>query len=319
MLDLKKRIEEETSIPIDQQLLLRHVYKFHELPDDTRVSDTVIVWSDAKQTMTINLLPRSQPTPVSTSNDVRTGYNQWAMSYDNNVNPTRDLEGKCLRKVLDTVCLQRPLRRILEIGCGTGKNSAYFLHEDFISRRSDNTEDEEVVKMKPFYHLGIDLSPEMLTRAQQQFPQGHFKLGDITLPWQQFLEDDEGADEGSFDLVAFSLVLEHIEDLNHIFEETAKVLSKGGLVYLGELHPIKQYLGSKARFEVSSTKNGDGEKTTVVLPCFVHHLTDFTQIAVKYGLQLLHIEECFDEGDVPNSIVDGKKIPRILSLLFVKH
>jgi len=103
----------------------------------------------------------------------------------------------------------------------------------------------------------------------------------------------------SFDLVTFSLVLEHISNLDHIFEMVAKVLTQGGYVYIGELHPFKQYAGSKARFETN-----DGIQ---VVECYNHHISEFTNTAKKHGLDLVYLNEYFDE--------DQFSIPRILTLL----
>jgi 2-polyprenyl-3-methyl-5-hydroxy-6-metoxy-1,4-benzoquinol methylase len=98
-------------------------------------------------------------------------------------------------------------------------------------------------------------------------------------------------------------VLEHIENLDHIFEQVSKSLKIGGHVYIGELHPFKQYTGSKARFET--------DLGTEILDCFTHHMSDFVLSAKKHGLVPVHINEYFDDGD-------KTAIPRILALLFKK-
>ena len=103
-----------------------------------------------------------------------------------------------------------------------------------------------------------------------------------------------------YDLVTFSLVLEHIEKPEPVFEKVSKLIMAGGHVYIGELHPFKQYTGSKARFITD-----EGEQ---VVSCFNHHISDFTQAAKKYGFTIVYINEYFDEGD-------RNTIPRILSIL----
>ncbi len=255
---------------------------------------------------------------------VRDDYNRWAPVYDTGVNPTRDLEGEALRRIInETIQLGKdnkldlpPLLNILEVGCGTGKNSAYFLSDEFIT----------TVTTLPyadgarFHHTGIDLSPEMLAIAKQRFithPSTYFCLGDITQQWESFLIHEHH----SFDLIAYSLVLEHIENLDHIFAESARFLKRGGLVYLGELHPIKQYLGTKARFDAEGSGGKmDGSDGTTIVRCFVHHMSDFIHSAEKHGLQLLRMEEFFDDDSKlsANSVYNGIKVPRILALLFQK-
>jgi hypothetical protein len=98
-------------------------------------------------------------------------------------------------------------------------------------------------------------------------------------------------------------MLEHIEDLDAVFQKLAMVSDTGTRVYIGELHPFKQYAGSKARFET--------ETGTQVVTCFNHHVTDFIQAANASGFQLLQLDEQFDDED-------RSQIPRILNLLFEK-
>ena len=107
----------------------------------------------------------------------------------------------------------------------------------------------------------------MLSRAKEKVKSSsvHFIHADINSDWN-FTEDN-------FELVTFSLVLEHIENLEHVFKEVFKRLIPGGYVYIGELHPFKQYSGSKARFET-----GSGVQ---VVQCFDHHISDFIRAAKK--------------------------------------
>ena len=66
-------------------------------------------------------------------------YDKWSEQYDTNVNKTRDLEAKALRQIL----ADKNFRNVLEIGCGTGKNSLYLI-------------------TKTDHLTGADLSEEML-------------------------------------------------------------------------------------------------------------------------------------------------------------
>lgn len=104
-----------------------------------------------------------------------------------------------------------------------------------------------------------------------------------------------------FDIVVFSLVLEHIKDIDNIFNKVSEKIKPGGYLYIGELHPFKQYTGSKAKFET--------DKGTQLVTCFTHHISDFTKAANKNGFQIILIDEFFDDND-------KSSIPRILTLLF---
>lgn len=173
----------------------------------------------------------SKETFVSSNNqkqfnmDTRQAYNTWASQYDTNDNKTRDLEGQALRSSLADISFNS----CLEIGCGTGKNTEWLIQ-------------------KAKQVTAIDLSDEMLAKAKEKITLDHvyFKQADITENWTFRNE--------TYDLVSFSLVLEHIENLDYIFKEVSTSVNAGGYVYIGELHPFKQYLGTKARFE---QKTGD--------------------------------------------------------------
>ena len=55
------------------------------------------------------------------SNPVRDAYERWARTYDTMVNVTRDLDEECLRKAF----YGQALGEVLELGCGTWKNTKW--------------------------------------------------------------------------------------------------------------------------------------------------------------------------------------------------
>ncbi len=206
--------------------------------------------------------------------DTRDAYNNWSQQYDTNENKTRDLEAQALKTILCGI----DLKNVLEIGCGTGKNTVWL-----------------ITKAKQI--TAVDLSEEMLAKAKAKINNNavQFIQADITAQW--------AFAEKKYDLITFSLVLEHIQNLDHIFSEVSKYLIKDGHVYIGELHPFKQYNGSKARFET--------EQGIQVVTCYDHHISEFIQTAKKYGLAIVDIDEYFDDDN-------RQAIPRILTLLFKK-
>ncbi len=205
---------------------------------------------------------------------IQKAYDSWASQYDTNVNKTRDIEAIAIRQILTPL----KFHSVLEIGCGTGKNTEWFAE-----RASRVT--------------AIDFSDEMLAMARAKITSKNveFKQADITTPWT-FREQ-------LYDLVSFSLVLEHMNNLEPIFREAAESLADDGHIYIGELHPFKQYTGSKARYATA-----EGEQ---VVDCYNHHLSDFIQAAKKYGLKIADVSEFFDDDE-------RKQLPRILSILFIK-
>ncbi len=206
--------------------------------------------------------------------NVRQAYNTWATQYDTNLNRTRDLEGIAIRTTLDTI----PAEACLEIGCGTGKNTVW------LAQKSKQV-------------TAVDLSEEMMAKAKEKITTGNVKFiqADITADWAFATK--------LYDLVTFSLVLEHIEHLEPILGKAADALKPGGYIYIGELHPFKQYTGSKARFETAQGLH--------VVECYNHHISDFTQTAKKLNLIFADLNEYFDNDD-------RNGIPRILTLLLQK-
>jgi ubiquinone/menaquinone biosynthesis C-methylase UbiE len=207
--------------------------------------------------------------------NIKEAYQEWSEQYDTNENKTRDLEALALRSVLSTINFQK----VLEFGCGTGKNTVWF--------------EQKAQKV-----IAADFSEAMMAKAAQKIVTSNveFVIADINKPWD-FTTD-------KFDLVSFSLILEHVESIDEIFNTTNKVIQPGGFLYIGEFHPFKQYAGSKARY---NTPEGEQEVT-----CYTHNVSDFLKAARKYDFSLIHFEEWFDDND-------RTQIPRILSLLFKKN
>jgi Methylase involved in ubiquinone/menaquinone biosynthesis len=219
-------------------------------------------------------------------------YDQWATTYDTDRNRTRDLDEKVLREVLGTMRVSA----ILELGCGTGKNTLFL---------SEIGEDIEA----------YDFSANMIERAKEKVSAKNvrFLQADITSRWTR--------EEQSVDLIVCNLVLEHVEDLSTVFQEVHRVLRDGGLFFLSELHPFRQYQGAKPNFsrERSETTLDGGsrapsgvETEAFVSETFVHHISDFIKSARACGLAVEELNEWWHEGD------EGEP-PRLITFLFRKE
>ena len=204
--------------------------------------------------------------------NVQQAYALWSKFYDFDTNKTRDVEAIACRTLLQGLQFEN----CLEIGCGTGKNTTWL---SIISNLV----------------TAVDLTEEMLSIAKQKiiYFEVIFQQADI-------LEDWKFGDR-KYDLITFSLVLEHIEHLEPIFEKAKQVIAPNGKIYLGELHPFKQYQGSKPRF---LTQEG-----TQVVPCFTHDISEFSNAAKKAGFEIKVIQEFFDEDNQSG-------VPRILGMVF---
>ena len=202
-------------------------------------------------------------------------YNLWAEQYDTNKNKTRDLDQKVTIKVLE----KYEFNTLVELGCGTGKNTAFFLKKA-----------EKIV--------GLDFSEGMLKIAKHKIKSEkvNFKQCNLTKAWE--------IEPNFADLISCNLTLEHIKNLNFIFEQANNTLKDVGYFFVCELHPFKQYLGSKARFE---TENGTQELQT-----FTHHASEYIDAAQNNGFQLLELNEWFDNREAE------KSVPRLISFVFKK-
>ena len=205
---------------------------------------------------------------------IQKAYNEWSETYDSDENLTRDIDQQVTRDALANL----HFHSILEIGCGTGKNTGF------------------LAQVGTRVHA-LDFSEGMIEKAREKVKAENvrFSVADLTQKWP--CEDE------SYDLVVCNLVLEHIEDLSFIFSEAFRVLEEKGKFLINELHPFKQYEGKKARFD-------KGEGVTEI-PAFVHHISDFVNAASNNGLKLVQLNErwhAYDQG----------KPPRIISFLFEK-
>jgi malonyl-CoA O-methyltransferase len=205
---------------------------------------------------------------------IQNAYNDWSASYDTDENLTRDLDQKVLREALANL----HFKSILEIGCGTGKNTA------FLSQTGESVH-------------ALDFSEGMIEKAKKKV-----RVENVTFSMANLAKRWPSEDE-THDLIVCSLVLEHIEDLTFVFSEAFRVLKKKGRFLINELHPFRQYEGKKARFN-------QGTEVTEI-PAFVHHISDFTNAASNHGLTLVNIDEWWHEAD-------QNKPPRLISFLFEK-
>ena len=193
-------------------------------------------------------------------------YNAWAHQYDNNINPTRDLDKTVTKESLSNI----DFFKVLELGCGSGKNTEWLI-----------TKADKLV--------GLDFSKNMLDVARKKV-----KTDKVTFI-NTDLNENWPVNDNSFDLATINLTLEHIEVLDHIFNSLFMKLSQGGKCFVCELHPKKQLEGSKAQFE----KNG----TDIVLDVFQHSEKDYIQSAEKAGFKLLTKQDWYsNEENLPRLI-----------------
>ena len=206
---------------------------------------------------------------------IRDAYSLWSTTYDSDRNLTRDLDQLATASSLGN----RSYLNVIEIGCGTGKNTA------FLARIARTI-------------MAIDFSTGMLRQAKLKVDSDNvgFVVADLTNPWP--------CKQNSFELIVCNLVLEHVEHLGPIFYEASQALVNEGLFFISELHPFRQYKGTQANFQ-------RGDQMTEI-PAYVHHLSDFTDPAEQNGFSLRVMKEWWDDED-------HAKLPRLISFTFEKR
>jgi malonyl-CoA O-methyltransferase len=207
--------------------------------------------------------------------DVAQAYDRWSRRYDDDHNASRDLDARVVRQST----LHVAGARVLELGCGTGKNS------EWLAAHAESL-------------VALDFSPGMLDVARRRVrsERVRFVEHDITRRWP--------VEPSSVDVVIGNLVLEHVRDLGPIYAEAARVLRPGGELFFCELHPYRQMRGGQAHFEDAETNE------TVPVTAYRHTVSEYVNGGLGAGLTLRAIDEHIEQS-APNG-----DPPRLLSVLF---
>ena len=97
---------------------------------------------------------------------IQDSYNEWSQIYDSNENLTRDLDEQVTREALSSF----RFKSILEIGCGTGKNTV------FLAQIGEKVH-------------ALDFSQGMINQAREKVKAGNvrFEMADLTQTWNGVL------------------------------------------------------------------------------------------------------------------------------------
>ena len=190
------------------------------------------------------------------SSEIARAYDLWAGSYDADANRTRELAADALHRS----DLNLASRNVIEIGCGTGRNTAWLAE-------------------KAASVVGMDFSEGMLRQAKAH----------VTSPRIQFIRQDIRRDwplaDGAADVVVAMLVLEHVENLEPVLAEAGRVLRPDGELFLCELHPMRQLLGRQAEFV--HPQSGVLER----IAAYLHDVSEYVNGALAAGFQLRRLDE----------------------------
>ena len=140
----------------------------------------------------------------------RVDYDEIAYKYDEPL-PDHTVDSNLTTLLLDTPSIAASEARILDIGCGTGKQ----IHANRIA-------------MPDATIVGTDLSLGMLRVARQRCPAAAWVQGDAAvLPFQN----------GSFDYVSNQFSYPHMQDKDRLIVEALRVLRPGGRFVMTNIDP----------------------------------------------------------------------------------
>ena len=180
------------------------------------------------------------------------GYRTWSATYDQPGNGIFPYEEPFVHEIIDALAPGVAL----DAACGTGR------HAEYLTARGHQV-------------IGVDSSPEMLTRARARVPRADFRHGDLHhLP----LPDDHA------DLVVCALALTHLPELMPAIAEFVRVLRPGGHLIISDVHHVRVEFGSVPRVRDPAGQPG-------LLPAHRHLASDYLAAARPLGLQLRSCKE----------------------------
>jgi 2-polyprenyl-3-methyl-5-hydroxy-6-metoxy-1,4-benzoquinol methylase len=147
-------------------------------------------------------------------------YDIWAASYDREKNLTMFLEEQLTKPLF-----QFKGKKILDLGCGTGRYAISLARENQVT--------------------AVDFNEKMLSIARAKAKLAQVSLDFINSDVTKFKKNDK------FDIILSMLVHDHIKDLKKALEVIEKASKLGTLVYISNVHPrftyISQVKGNKAQ------------------------------------------------------------------------
>ncbi|MCK5282109.1 MAG: class I SAM-dependent methyltransferase [Nanoarchaeota archaeon] len=214
---------------------------------------------------------------------IQKAYRKWALTYDDEINPSIDLEQDKVMKLMTV----KKNDLILDVGCGTGR------YTKILADMGESV-------------AGIDFSRNMLKQAKKKVKNAEFKQADITkrLPFP----------DGSFNKIVCSLVISHVKKLVPIFKEMKRVLKDDGFIVITTLHPDTDFEGYElTKFDFPLSK----------YDCSIlHTFSDFELAFKKAKLKELKmielkinssVKRCFTTKSF--NIVKGKPLGVIFKLI----
>jgi malonyl-CoA O-methyltransferase len=184
----------------------------------------------------------------------REGYDRWAYIYDDEDNPLIALEEPHVAGLLGEV---RGLS-VADIGCGTGR------HAVRLAAAGARV-------------TALDFSEGMLEKARGKSAGVQWIRHDVStaLPLAP----------ASFDRVLCCLVIDHIADLDLLFQELGRICRREGFIVISSMHPAMMLRGVQAKFH-------DPRLGREIRPASQpNQISDYVMAACRAGLRIDHLSE----------------------------
>ncbi len=181
------------------------------------------------------------------------GYDGWAAGYDDPENGIFAIEEPVVRPILDRL----PVGVAVDAACGTGRHATY------LAQRGHQVH-------------GFDTSPRMLVIARAKVPDGWFAEADLrSMP----------VPDHSVDAVVCALALGHVEHLEPVFAEAARVLRPGGHFVISDTR--SHFVGSP----LYPLIKWDLEDRFGYLPTWRHATSAYLRAALPHGFMVRDCQE----------------------------
>lgn len=220
--------------------------------------------------------------------DPTTAYDLWSEVYDTDGNFLQALDTiemrNLLPKMLSRISSSPPPWKVVDLGCGTGRNMTRLLD------------------LPGAMVIGLDASPKMLEIARSRIDEHISRAYEVAQGAQLKLYDLLGSDRIpscalNADAIISTLVLEHVP-LSIFFEKASEILQPKGLALVTNMH---SEMGATSQAGFVDPKTGEKVRTQ----SFVHHLDDVIAEAQKQGFEVV--------GDIRERAVD-EEISEVLGV-----
>ncbi len=183
-------------------------------------------------------------------------YDIWAKNYDAQPgNLMLVLDEQVFSGLLSDVEIKNKV--VADIGCGTGRHWAKLFDKN------------------PASLTGFDVSPKMLERLQEKYPQAYtVQIHDDLFP------TIAGA---TFDVIVSTLTVAHIQNIEEALAAWSRILKPASNIIITDFHPDALAVGGKRTFE--------HDKTQIAVRNFVHPVDTIRQILSKYGFRVVKVDE----------------------------